>query len=134
MSNRVTLAQLAEMKMQEAAALPVDQLAMLLEDVANEQARIKSINGKLDNALHLRFVVLSDLPKKVTWDQDKLFDAVEKLEDMGEDPAGYIERKLSVPESKFTAWPPSLQSMFADARTVGTGKPSYIIERRKEAA
>jgi hypothetical protein len=39
----------------------------------------------------------------------------------------YLDIKLSVPESRYTNWPPALQEQFAAARTVEPGKPTFTL-------
>jgi hypothetical protein len=138
----------------EVSALPIDQLELLLEDVAELKARAARLDGILSSALHMRFsegahaarraagkdtgtvrladgdvVIVADLPKKVEWDQAKLDAAVQVVKGWGENPADYIEVKLSVAERKFEAWPPAIQREFIGARTVSAGKPTYKIVR-----
>lgn len=155
MSNRTTLAQLREMGAEQAARLPVDHLAMLLEDVAGLKADAKRLDDLLTTALTLRyadaaasarraagkdtgtvtvvdgdFAIKADLPKKVEWDDDLLAEAEAKLRDMGEDPTEYIVVKRAVKEAAYNGWPSSLRAMFEPARTVGAGKATFKIERR----
>jgi hypothetical protein len=159
MSNRVTLAQLDGMAIGEVSTLPVDQLAMLLEDVAEEKARAKRHGDILDAVLHQRFgalaadarrtegkdtgrvrlvegdfVVSADLPKKVEWHQPKLREAAATVASWGEDVGDFVTTELKVSEDKFNAWPKSIRAVFEPARTVGTGKPSYKLERAKKEA
>jgi len=159
MRNRVTLDQLDGMAVQQVADLPVEQLAMLLEDVAAEKARVKRLDDRLHAAMKQRFgepadtarqragkmtgtvrldvdghEVIADLPKKVTWDQAKLSHAVATLRnDWNEDPAEYVETIVKVSETKFNSWPSAIADLFKPARTVGVGKPTFDI-KRKEAA
>lgn len=155
MSNRVTLAQLREMTGEQVAILPVDQIAALLEDVAELKADAKRLDDLLhqgmfaryaDRAAELRraegkdtgtasipdgdFVVKADLPKKVEWDQAKLREAEDTVRSWGEDPAQYLTAVLSVPESRFTAWPYAIKRVFAPARTLGTGRQTFKLVRR----
>lgn len=160
MSNRTTLAQLVEMPREKVATLPLEQIAMLLEDLAAERARLALIDGMLAHDLNRRFAdkaqqlrraenkdsgtvtlltldgfkVKADLPKKVDWDQASLRDAVKKIESWGEDPRHYVSIEIKVSEAKFNAWPPSIRDVFMPARTVSAGKPSYKLETIKEAA
>ena len=158
MTNRTTLAQLREMDAAQAARLPVDHLALLLEEVAALKADAKHLADLLHDALHARygtpaaaarraegkdtgriritddaFEVIADLPKKAAWDQPKLAAAVATILSWGEDPADYVTTEIRVPESRFTAWPPRIRAVFEPARTVATGRPSYTLEQ-KEAA
>jgi hypothetical protein len=73
-----------------------------------------------------------DLPKKVSWDQKKLKTIAERIVASGEAVESYLDVKLSVPESRYTNWPPALQQQFADARTVEAGKPSFHISPESE--
>ena len=41
--------------------------------------------------------------------------------------------KLTVPESRYTNWPPALQQQFADARTVEAGKAVFDLSLGQEA-
>ena len=159
MSNRYTLAQLREMTADQVSILAVDHLAMLLEDVAELKADAKRLDDLLNTAIALGYgpraaelrkaegkatgtvsieaegyTVRADLPKKVEWDQAALRVAMETVKGWGEDPADYITAALSVPESKFNAWPASIRAVFEPARTVSTGRASFKIERSKRRA
>lgn len=67
------------------------------------------------------------MPKKVSWDQKQLSEIAERIVASGEKVNGYLDIKLSVPESRYTNWPPALQQQFAAARTVACGKPSFTL-------
>lgn len=158
MSNRTQLAQLREMDAAQAARLPVDHLALLLEEVSALRADAKHLTETLNDALHRRygeaatalrraegkdtgrvrledhgFAVIADLPKKVEWDQAKLASAIATIREWGEDPADYVSTEIRVPETRYTAWPPGIRAVFEPARTLATGRPSYALEA-KEAA
>lgn len=68
-----------------------------------------------------------DLPKKVTWDQEKLEKIAKHIAESGEKISDFIDVKYSVAESRYTNWPEMLKSQFSEARTVKPGKPSYTI-------
>lgn len=55
MSNRTTLALLREMNLADTARLPLDQLALLLDDLAALKADAKQLGDLLHDALHARF-------------------------------------------------------------------------------
>ena len=76
-----------------------------------------------DGPLHLKF----ELPKKVTWNQQQLVEIAERIVASGDKVESYLDVKLSVPESRYTNWPPALQQQFAAARTVDSGKPSFTL-------
>jgi hypothetical protein len=158
MTNRTTLEQLRGMDATQAASLPIDHLALLLDEVGELKADTKRLADRLNDALHARFgataaaarraegkdtgrvrldaegfEVIVDLPKRVEWSQAGLAAAIATLRDWGEDPADYVTTEIRIAEGRFTAWPPKLQLLFAPARTVATGRPAYSIEP-KEAA
>lgn len=158
MTNRTTLAQLREMDAAQAACLPIDHLALLLEEVGALKADAKHLADLLHDALHTRygeaaaaarradgkdtgrvrleadsFEVVADLPKKVEWNQGRLAEAVATILGWGEDPADYVATEIRVPESRFTAWPPRIRDVFAPARTVATGRPSYTLQAKDPA-
>ena len=66
-------------------------------------------------------------PKKVSWDQKHLGEIAERVVASGEEVKSYIDIKLSVSESRYTNWPPTLQQQFAPARTVEPGKPTFTL-------
>ena len=159
MTNRCTLAHLREMTAEQAARLPVDQIAALLEDVAAEKASIKHLDDLLSGALNYRYaerasllrqakgantgtvsmedgeyVIRADLPKKVEWDADKLAEAVETIRSWGEDPGEYVSTEIKVSETRYNAWPSTIRSLFEPASTVGAGRPTYKVERAKRRA
>lgn len=156
-TNRVTLDRIPNLPLGEISRLPVEQLALLLDDLAEEKARIKRIDDWLNGALNLRygdraqalrraqgkdagavrveeedgFVAVCDLPKKVEYDQDKLRVAVETVRSWGSDPAEYVATEIKVSETRYGAWPSEIRKVFEPARTVKTGKPTFRIERPK---
>lgn len=76
-----------------------------------------------DGPLHIQFT----LPKKVRWDQQQLGEIAARIVAAGEQVESYLDVKLAVPESRYAAWPPTLQQQFAAARTVEPGKPSFTL-------
>jgi hypothetical protein len=156
--NRITLAQLRTMTAAQAATLPLEQFALLADDVGDLKADVKRLGDLLHDALHLRFgeaaaamrraegkdtgrvrieqdgfEILADLAKRVDWHQAKLAEAVATLREWGEDPADYVATELRVPEARFTAWPPRIRALFEPARTVAAGRPSYSLARKDPA-
>lgn len=156
MSNRTTLAQMREMDAEQVSHLPTDHLAMLLDETAALKADAAKLADKLSDALGLKFgshaaalrkaegkdtgrvsfddadhIVRADLPKKVTWDQAGLTKAMLVIRDeWKEKPSDYMQVELKVAEAKYNAWPPAIRELFTDARTLSTGKLSFVIERK----
>lgn len=143
-----------EMPVADIALLSAPELACLLDDLAMQKAALRRMEDKLDAALDRRygaraaqrraedskdtgtvrfedngFVIIAELPKRVTWDQEKLRHAVEIIRTgWGDDPADYVKTKLEISEAAFANWPRPLRELFMPARTVKTGKASYRVE------
>ena len=81
-----------------------------------------------DGPLRVKF----EMPKKVSWDQKQLAKIAERIVASGEKVEGYLDIRLSVSESRYTNWPPTLQQQFAAARTVDSGKPSFTLSLDSE--
>ena len=156
-SNHITLADIRRMPVGQIAALPADQLA-LLKGAADEQlTQAKSVADWLDGAISLKYAdraqdtrqeagkdtgtirfeddgvtVIAELPKRIDWDQALLAQIAENIASAGEDPAEFIETKLSVSERKYGALPESWRKGFEPARTVRTGKPKFRLVLNEE--
>ena len=139
----------------EIADMPPDLLLALQEAAASETARVKRLKDRFEAALAQRYgaateaeraaqgktsgtvriedagvVVIADLPKKVSWDQDRLAAMAERIRAAGDDPTEYLEIAYRVPERRFGAWPAAMREGFADARSETTGKPVFRLEAR----
>jgi len=68
------------------------------------------------------------IPPKITWDEAMLREIAEKIRQANDDPEQYITYKLSVPESKYKAYPEAIQSIFQPARTVTPGKRKIEVK------
>lgn len=156
-SNHITLADIHRMPVGQIAALPADQLA-LLKGAADEQlTQAKSVADWLDGAISLKYAdraqdtrqeagkdtgtirfeddgvtVIAELPKRIDWDQALLAQIAENIAAAGEDPAEFIETKLSVSERKYGALPESWRKGFEPARTVRSGKPKFRLVLNEE--
>ena len=151
-TNRIHITDLRKMQVSEIAALPVEQLALLQEELDAHLSDARKLKERLDAALDRRFAqraqgvrvshgkdtgkvrfedgpvtVTADLPKRVTWDQKQLAAMAERIRAGGEDPAEYVEIAFKVPKRKFAAWPAHIRTAFEGARTVKTGKPVYRL-------
>ena len=76
--------------------------------------------------------MIAELPKRIDWDQAKLAQIAANIASAGEDPAEFIDTKLSVSERKYGALPESWRKGFEPARTVRTGKPKFRLVLNEE--
>ncbi|MBX9945075.1 MAG: hypothetical protein K2Y40_13405 [Reyranella sp.] len=152
LTNRPTLDGIRMLPISDIAALPAEHLALLQEDAAAALEASKKAKDWIDGAIALRFAdhaqslrreagkdtgtvrfeqdavtVVADLPKRVDWDQTLIAGVVERIRAAGDDPTQYVDIAIKVPERKYTAWPENIRAAFAPARTVRTGKPSFIL-------
>ena len=141
------------MSVGDLAVLPAATLSNLKTEIEQLLEEAQRLDDKLDAALDYRygprarqaraalekdtgtvrfedngFVVVADLPKRVKWDQQRLKEVVELIRSgWGENPADYVKVKFEVSERAYEAWPARLKELFAGARTVETGRPSYDL-------
>lgn len=158
-TNRIHLGQLASLTNAELQAVPLPQIAMLLEDADAQKKVVATYIDRLNAELNRRFgteaqqmrkaegkdtgvvtlladgvKVKADLRKQVAWKQSLLAQAVETIKSWGENPADYVDIEVAVSEARFNAWPPAIRKLFEPARTVSTGKPTFKLELVQEAA
>jgi hypothetical protein len=147
------LTEITESPLETLAAAPLNELDRLFRDLAVVKERTRLCETTLHGVMNLRyrdcadalrkragkstgtvrfedagFVIISDLPKKVEYDQPKLKAAVETLRSWGEDPEEYITLEIKVSEAKYSAWPTAIRALFEPARTLATGKPAWKLE------
>lgn len=155
--SRLTPDQVLATPAGELAALQSEALFQLKNDAADLLSVARAIVEHIDRALELKYAdrahalrlaagkdsgivhfddghvrVTADLPKRVEWDQRRLAEVVRRIANGGENPAEYVEISYRVSETKFNAWPESLKSAFAPARTLKTGKPGFRLALMKE--
>ena len=137
----------------ELALLPVELLAALQAELDHAGKQLKAATARFSTALEVRYAtraaearracgkdtgtvrlvdgdyaVVADLPKRVDWDQEKLAQIARNIAESGEDPAEFIDTRLSVSERKYGALPEAWRKGFEPARTVGFGKASFKLE------
>ena len=142
----------------ELAQLPVELLAALQGELDHAAKQLKSASAKFSAALDVRYAtraaearracgkdtgtvrlvdgdytIVADLPKRVDWDQSKLAQIAQNIADSGEDPAEFIDTKLSVSERKYGALPEAWRKGFEPARTVKTGTLKVTLEPNEAA-
>lgn len=136
----------------ELAQMPVELLAALQGKLDHSGKQLKAATARLSTALEVRYAtraagarracgkdtgtvrlvdgdytVVADLPKRVDWDQEQLAQIARNIADSGEDPAEFIDTKLSVSERKYGALPEAWRKGFEPARTVRTGALKIAI-------
>ena len=137
----------------ELAQLPVELLAALQAELDHAAKQLKVASAKFSTALEVRYAtraaearracgkdtgtvrlidgdytVVADLPKRIDWDQEKLAQIARNIADSGEDPAEFIDTKLTVSERKYGALPEAWRKGFEPARTVKTGTLKVTLE------
>ena len=157
--NDLTLfpADIAELSVGQLAALPPEQKLEVDRNLDAALDWLKQARAKFDHALEQAYgeqaraalresgrdfgtVHLNDgpvhvkfeQPKRVSWDEKHLAEIAARIATSGERVEDYLDVKLSVPESRYTNWPPALQQQFQAARTVKPGKPSFGLSLAKE--
>lgn len=155
--SRLTPDQVLATPAGDLAALQSDALFQLKNDAADLLSAARAIVEHIDRALDLKYAdrghalrlaagkdtgvvhfddghvrITADLPKRIEWGQQRLAEVVRRIANGGEDPTEYVEISYRVSETKFNAWPESLKSAFAPARTLKTGKPGFRLALMKE--
>lgn len=155
LANAPDLNDLDRLSIGDIAALPPDLLFTLQEAALTETARVKRLRDRLEAGIGQRYgaateaeravqgktsgtvriedagmVVIADLPKKVSWDQDRLAAMAARIAASGDDPTEYLEIGYRVSERRFGAWPEAIREGFAAARSETTGKPVFRLEIR----
>ena len=155
--SRLTPDQVLATPAGDLAALQSEALFQLKNDAADLLSVARAIVEHIDRALDLKYAdrahalrlaagkdtgvvhfddghvrITADLPKRIEWDQQRLAEVVRRIANGGEDPTEHVEISYRVSETKFNAWPESLKSAFAPARTLKTGKPGFRLALMKE--
>ena len=98
------------------------------------QARL--LQGKDTGAINVLVdgvEVRHTLPKKIMWDQEKLFDIFKKINATDDDPSNYMSVRFSVPEKKYKLFIPEIKEHFLPARTVETGTPKIELKIKERS-
>ena len=133
------------------SALKATQLMAMKGELDAAASHVSKASAVLHTELHRRYAAglnkhgttrLHDdgveacvtLPKRVKWDQAELAKAVETIKSWGERPEDYVEIEIKVSETKYSAWPPAIASIFEPARTIETGKAKIELNSAKKEA
>jgi hypothetical protein len=156
-ANRPRLGDIPNMPIGEIAALPAPILALLQEEAEDAAKAARHLGDWLHGAIALRYAdraaaarraegkdtgtvrlgdgevtVISELSKKVDWDQGELNTLVAAIRAEDQDPAEYVDTVFRVSERKYAAWPAHIRTAFERARTVKSGKPTFRLTLREE--
>jgi hypothetical protein len=151
--NTPTPDDLPSLSAAEIAALPVELLVILQREIDERLKCDKAAKTRFEAGLAIRyatraadarracgkdtgtvrlvdgeFTVVVDLQKRIDWDQKKLAQIAANIASSGEDPAEFIDTKLSVSERKYTALPEAWRKGFEPARTMKTGTLKVTLE------
>lgn len=106
-----------------------------LDSRYGESAKDKlQYQGKESGTVHINdgdMIVDVEAKKSVVWDQNELAMLWQRIAGAEDDPAVYMKRELKVSETALKGWPQNIQDTFAPARTVKSGKPSFLIREMK---
>ena len=78
------------------------------------------------------YAIVSDLPKKIEWDQEKLSQIIEKLLSEGWNIQQLAKREFKVSERQFNELPSGVRGQLEEARTIKVGKQTFKIEEPKQ--
>ena len=156
--NTPSINDMLNMPTGDLAQMPVELLAALQGELDHAGKQLKAATARFSAALEVRYAtraaearracgkdtgtvriadgdytVVADLPKRVDWDQEKLAQIAANIADSGEDPAEFIDTKLSVSERKYGALPEAWRKGFEPARTVKTGTLKVTLEPNEAA-
>lgn len=148
----ITLEQARLLSVAEITGLSAQDLMQLQSAVAESLRQARDLKEWIDGAIALKYDaqakalraqlgkdtgtihfddhgvrVTADIPKKPVWDQKKLSEIAERITANGDDPTEYLDITYKVAERKYTAWPENLREVFAPARTLKTGKPTFQL-------
>mgnify|MGYP000344953705 FL=1 len=151
--NTPSVDDMLNMSTGDLAQMPVELLAGLQGELDHASKQLKAATARFSAALEVRYAtraaearracgkdtgtvrlvdgdytVVADLPKRVDWDQEKLAQIARNIADSGEDPAEFIDTKLSVSERTYGALPGAWRDGFAPARTVKVGALKVTLE------
>ena len=144
--NTLSVNDMLNMPTGELAQMPIELLAGLQAELTHATTQLKAATVRFSTALDVRYAtraaearracakdtgtvrladgdytVVADLPKRVDWDQAKLAQIAANIADSGENPAEFIDTKLTVSERKYGALPEVWRKGFEPARTVKVG-------------
>jgi hypothetical protein len=134
----------------EISRLEIRDLMDLNEQMTKLASHTKELKEKLEDGLNLRFSesvknnlrseskdtgtirfldgafqIVAEVPKKVTWDPEKMEELVKRIpEDRRK---GIVKITYAIEERKYSSLPNEYQELFREARTITPGKTKFQI-------
>lgn len=153
MSDLITIpADLTEMSVSQMASLAQQPLFELGEFLDTLESSLKQVRQRYHAALEQRYAeqaqqarlasgkdfgvvhlndgsirITVDSPKRVSWNQSQLAETARRIAASGERVEDYLDIEFSIPETRFSNWPPVLREQFEAARTTKPGKTSFRL-------
>jgi DNA-directed RNA polymerase specialized sigma24 family protein len=134
----------------EIGALAVGDLMDLSDQIMKLTDHTKELKEKLEDAMNLRFSetvknslrsenkntgttkffdgvfqIIPEVPKKVTWDQEKMEKLIKRIPD--ERRKAIVKISYAIEERKYAELPHEYQELFREARTITPGKTKFQI-------
>jgi nitrate reductase assembly molybdenum cofactor insertion protein NarJ len=88
-----------------------------LQTAAKDTGTIRFFDGA--------FQIVAEVPKKVTWDAEKMEELVKRIPD--DRRKDIVKISYSIEERKYSALPEAYQELFKEARTITPGKTKFQI-------
>jgi uncharacterized protein with von Willebrand factor type A (vWA) domain len=148
--NMKDLSLLETLSAKEISALDASDLMELSTQVAELSAGIKRIKEKLEDGMDLKFrdsvktglqavakdtgtirffdgafQIVAEVPKKVTWDTEKMEELVKRIPE--DTRKSFVKISYAIEERKYAALPIAYQELFQEARTITPGKIRFQI-------
>ncbi len=104
---------------------------LLVRKYEDQAKQLRDQQGKDTGTVRMDddgIVIISDLPKKIEWDQKKLAPLIEKLVAEGWNIQQLARVEYKVSERQFNELPSGVRGQFEDARTIKLGKHSFKLE------
>jgi DNA-directed RNA polymerase specialized sigma24 family protein len=144
------LAILETLSAKEIGALAVEDLMDLSDQMAKLCSHTRELKEKLDDGLNLKFSeavknnlrsenkdtgmtkffdgafqIVAEVPKKVTWDQEKMEELIKHVPE--ERRRDIVKITYAIEERKYSSLPHKYQELFREARTITPGKTKIQI-------
>lgn len=136
----------------ELAARSGEELAILVKDTDKALAQLQVQKDWLESVIAYKYVfkasqiraqlqqdfgtisfddegtrVLVDLPREVSWDQQKLKAIAQRIQEQGEDPTEFLNIEYSVSQEQFDQWPDPVRQTFESALQINPGRCTYKL-------